>query len=455
MSGNRQFHRSFIIMKPWNTGYGIYEGKDPAGYCKLEIKNTYGKLQLYIQDMKAAESQHNIYDVILVSNDDDVKPVKITSIQIPDSGRGEYEINFEADNVQESGHNIEQYHGLAVVDRPLGKDYGRSNIRYPLVGYSDKRVELEWGEGVTDQLMQMYGMSQRLQQPSLELTDRSKKQEQNYEFDNTDVHKEEQINFEEDKDNPQESVIDFIKNKTDEKTDKEAVKETDEEADEKTVKEVDEEIDKEAVKETYIEADETNEADVGNINLADDFILSSLKGDTEGDIQKPMTAEAEITGKPQPEIPDADYSTQLDSHSYWTLVEEYYNRLFDNHIKVTPFDDAAGEVDWIRVESCNEWLHSSYRTPYQGYPSYPYYREYASYPYYRQDENRLDHYLVGLARNQGRVEYVVYGIPGIYSVVPPISMHGFSRWLPVKNGYGAGYWLLYIDGKTGNITYPY
>jgi hypothetical protein len=38
--------------------------------------------------------------------------------------------------------------------------------------------------------------------------------------------------------------------------------------------------------------------------------------------------------------------------------------------------------------------------------------------------------------------------------VPPMSVYGFSRWLPVKNGYGAGYWLLYIDAVTGNITYP-
>ena len=37
MLRNRQFHRSFIILKPQDSGYSLHDGKEPAGYVKLEI----------------------------------------------------------------------------------------------------------------------------------------------------------------------------------------------------------------------------------------------------------------------------------------------------------------------------------------------------------------------------------------------------------------------------------
>jgi len=52
------------------------------------------------------------------------------------------------------------------------------------------------------------------------------------------------------------------------------------------------------------------------------------------------------------------------------------------------------------------------------------------------------------------VKYVIYGLPGMYSAVPPMSIYGLSKWLPKKNGQGMGYWLLYIDAETGEIAYP-
>ena len=95
----------------------------------------------------------------------------------------------------------------------------------------------------------------------------------------------------------------------------------------------------------------------------------------------------------------------LGNTPYWSRVEEYYNRLFDNHKRVTPFDDVIGEVDWIRVDT-------------QNYPVYPYYGPYDPYYSYRQYAGGLDHYLVGLMRNQGRVQYIIYGVPGVYSAAP-------------------------------------
>ena len=84
---NRQFHRSFIILKPQDRGYSLHDGKEPAGYVKLEIKNNLGKMQLYIQDMKPAMSQQAIYDIVLISKKQEVEPIKLTSIQV-ENGKG-------------------------------------------------------------------------------------------------------------------------------------------------------------------------------------------------------------------------------------------------------------------------------------------------------------------------------------------------------------------------------
>ncbi len=387
----------------------------------MEIKNNNGKLQLYIQDMKPADPQHNIYDVVLISNKEEVTPVKLTSIQIPEGGKGEYEINFESDDVRQSGYDIGQYHALAVVDRPLKLDKA---FRFPLVGYSDKKVEINWSDGVSNQLMGMYGGR------PFHKKDVSKIREQNSKIDQIQVlHNQEvkqshelQITYEPDEsDEPDEPVAEqgnFEEELIDFEEDHEHQELQEQIEDTQEVKEAFRDF----PIETYEEQPQENQEEILELDNAQVLAESNW-----------------------------EHINEVGQDSYWNQVEGYYNGLFDKHKKVTPFDDAVGEVDWIRVDNLNEWSYPSYPV----YPVYLSHQAYAGYNPYRHDDNRLDHYLVGLVRNLGKVEYVVYAIPGIYSAVPPMSMHGFSRWLPVKNGYGSGYWLLYIDVKTGNIAYPY
>ncbi|HHY81782.1 MAG TPA: hypothetical protein GX505_03760 [Clostridiales bacterium] len=413
----RQFHRSFIILKVKDSGYELHEGKEPAGYCKLEIKNNHGKMQLYIQDMKPAVPQQAIYDVVLLSSKDGIKPVKLTSIQVPDSGRGEYEITFDPDNVQETGNSIGQYHALAVVDRRLD---GSGLIRYPLVGYSDKRVELDWTNKATSQLRQMYQASRGLsftRSPGiLSYSDQTGQDaavpgktalSSAAEPGVPEERKEAAIN--------QFEAFDYNKQTNAEDSNYNTISE-----------------------------EESINPELLNFVPPDISYIYKNTGQQPADeiLHKEEIKYAEEHKQGETAEHDHEesfYSMQLGSTPYWSKVEAYYNQLFDNHKKVCPFDDAVGEVDWIRVENRNE-------------PVYP---QYSIYDPYRTEYAGLDHYLVGLVRNKGRVQYVVYGIPGVYSAVPPMSMHGFSRWLPVKNGYGAGYWLLYIDAITGNIAYPY
>ncbi len=139
-------------------------------------------------------------------------------------------------------------------------------------------------------------------------------------------------------------------------------------------------------------------------------------------------------GEPVPPANPAESCPE--GRSYWDQTKDYFSQLFQNNARVWPFDDIP-ETEWVRVEYPNPSPYSCY-----GMTNYG-------------SSGAADHYLVGLARHRGKVRYVIYGVPGIYSMVPPMPMEGFSRWLPEKNGYGAGYWLLYIDAISGNVAYPY
>lgn len=433
MLRNRQFHRSFIILKNQDSGYSLRDGKEPAGYVKLEIRKNNGKMQLYIQDMKPAKPQKAIYDVVLVSNMEEVEPVKLTSIQVPDSGRGEYEITFDPADVAETGHGIGDYHALAVVERPLNKS---GVLHYPLVGYSDKRVVLDWSKEVTNRLAHMYRASRGNMMGGLYSLDGEANQhlEEGAGSDTLprQIPDTEAAVFQEgvtgDDEFSEEQQNDVAGDNNERYQDKE---------------------------EGVIEGNRTDNTE-DQINPE---ILNFIPPDISYIYRNKASKNGEETNFPQTEgLPDKSaamqedtdmdaaprdfYSMQLGSTPYWSKVEEYYYRLFDNHKRVTPFDDAIGEVDWIRVENRNE-------------PVYPRHGVYDHCYPYRNNGGGLDHYLIGLMRNRGKVQYVIYGVPGIYSAAPPMSMHGFSRWLPVKNGYGAGYWLLYIDAVTGNIAYPY
>ncbi|MGI6536957.1 MAG: hypothetical protein ACOX22_01075 [Caldicoprobacterales bacterium] len=382
MFGSRQFSRSFIILKVQDPGYGLYEGREPAGYGKLEIMNNHGSLLIYVQDLKPARQGQSIYDVVLVSNNDDIYPVKLTSIQIPDKGKGEYEITFDPRNVRESGNEIGQYHGLAIVDRDLK---GERNLRFPLVGCSDKRVKLDWREGVTKQLIQMYGDA--VQNEPAESEQTQKEDASGIIEDVQDAQKESEPDMSEEAELAEESADDGP-------------------------------AEEELLFEEPVENLSSDEEDNEMHNESEKTGIP--EPEEESPLQEDIFEEAQFLSE---NISDESSILSEYNNTYWSKVESYYNNLFKNHIKVMPFEDGIGEVDWIRVEN---WDPGSW----------------------------FDHYLIGLHRHLGRVRYVIYGIPGMYTAVPPMSVYGFSRWLPVKNGYGAGYWLLYIDAVTGNITYP-
>ena len=496
MLDNRQYHRSFIILKTQDSGFSLDDRKEAAGYCKMEIRNNQGKFMLYVQDMKPASPRQGIYDVMLLSSRDEVAPVKLTSIQVPDSGRGEYEIAFDPDDVRETGTPIDQFHAFAIVYRPLGEGHA---LQYPLIGYSDKRVEMNWSGAVTEKLERFYGQKApgRYAGPGPESketpqeggllsvswrTHGKKKAASGSDIGTVSDEKNSSGAKEISGGDGRQSESTYSGRESPEaiaSAHREAArKEAEQEKTARKKAEQEEAARKKAEQEEaslefphfdppdirYIydrTEEQDTETDLSEESLPDKDILEedTLDGnaseeapdenslyDRDTDINSPDTNGTEETGyaenvpydniMQEPMPPSNPAGSYPEGRSYWDQTKDYFNQLFQNNARVCPFDGIP-ETEWVRVENPNPSPYSCYgMTDYGG-------------------NGAADHYLVGLARHRGKVRYVIYGVPGIYSMVPPLSMQGFSGWLPVKNGYGAGYWLLYIDAISGNVAYPY
>ncbi len=493
MLGNRSFYRTFVILKPMDKDFGIKSGREPTGYCKFEVRNNRGKLEVYVQDLKAADQGRGFYYIVMASNIKGIKPLKLTTIDVDGEGRGKVSLNFDPDSIQDSGHSLDKYHGIAVV--LINKR--TEEHKYPLVGYSNKRIELDWHGAVTSYLGDTYKQAESLEAEEQEgfedfeaniyrvapvevdSDDDESIKDSDYikvrlEDESDDISGDKIDHYEYEEDNgsilgdqclddeigPQADYEDrYICDELDNTgfDDMEEIKADPLESGDSTAEEnhmnfdmdfkdtfdtgyVDTSKYEEMYKDEYNNStghernytyDRQSDKDQPYINLEDEEI-SEYKVDSKA-------------SKRNTQFGDDLFRDQLDArHSgegiYWDKVKDYYLGLFKKHKKVCPFEDPVGEVDWIRIEHISDDLYPYYPGPAYGYKSTGVY---------------LDHYLVGLAREKGKLRYVVYGIPGLYSAVPPMSMHGFSRWLPLKNGYGDGYWLLYIDINTGQIAYPY
>lgn len=67
-------------------------------------------------------------------------------------------------------------------------------------------------------------------------------------------------------------------------------------------------------------------------------------------------------------------------------------------------------------------------------------------------ENNGNFYIFGVIHQNNDIKYIVYGLPGEYSVKPDDEYSKFYQWLPLnqENPEGYGYYLMYQDAENGN-----
>lgn len=452
------YHRSFIILKPKESGYSIISGREPAGYCKLEIRRGRGRVQVYVQDLKPAEQEGGIYELYLVSEQDKIEPIRLTSIQVNNRGRGEKAVEFDATNVNGTGYPLEMFHALAIVFKSESQEKGM-RIGYPLVGYSSKNVQIDWAGRVTSYFVGSY--------ENLEVCENEEDEALAEKEIIVSVKDEEQGAGVQEKINVQEKgeeaaeaeAVGELADQTDEWDVAVAAEEDGAEDDipaEPAVEAADkiEDVADGAVEEVEAqvkaEAEEEEEQSIPDLveTKAEDSFEDKVEYKAEAKFEDLVEDEAEAAAENKAK--DESYGRTLESEvkrSYWDNVKDYFMGLFKTHSSIRPFAEDMGDAEWIMVQQPGIYL---------GYYAGPYYSQtYSPYNQIYNGATYFDHYIVGLIRQQGEVKYVVYGVPSMYSMMPPTNMMGFSRWVPVRNGYGMGYWLAYIDAATGCIVYPY
>lgn len=127
---NNEYKRYFIILQEDDKGYEMAAGKIPTGYAKIEIKNGKGKLTAYAQNVKSGDKVD--YRMLLIAPAKKAA-VDMGRIMVDASGRGELNVEFDADNVLRSGMDISEFMVAAV----------QTNTAIPLSGYTG-REKVQW-----------------------------------------------------------------------------------------------------------------------------------------------------------------------------------------------------------------------------------------------------------------------------------------------------------------------
>jgi hypothetical protein len=130
---NNEYKRFFIILQEDDKGYEMAAGKIPTGYVKIEIKNGRGKLTAYVQNVKSAENIH--YRLLLIAPTKKAA-VDMGRLMVDGNGRGELNVEFEAENVLRSGMEISDFMVAAIS----------TNTSTPLSGYTG-RDKVQWKNG--------------------------------------------------------------------------------------------------------------------------------------------------------------------------------------------------------------------------------------------------------------------------------------------------------------------
>ncbi|NLX70452.1 MAG: hypothetical protein GX024_06090 [Clostridiales bacterium] len=430
------YHRSFVILQSRDGRFNIASGKPAAGHCKMEVRNNRCKMSFHVQDLKPRQANEGRYDIFLVSANNYLPCLKIASIFIDERGRGETTLELDINHVAGTGYSLDQFHGLALVCNDP------DDIKLPLVGYANKRVTLDWAGRIKKDLAKYYGreIKSRVRVSDVEQTDsRSSvdKKETGLSAEEVDFpeHKEEQAiedtAVQQPKDAKQEPVEDA--ELEEQKTEPDIMQDTGRLEQEREKEEIGQ--DEVPELEKVLLAEEQKQRQLEESMQEKDQPQAKMQ-------QEQNVIENSYYQKDEREEAKVKQQKAASKDTYWERVKDYYTKLFENNRKVYPFDIGSDGAEWVEVPQTSGY-------DLQGYTSPAYYGIYDhGYPYY-------DHYIVGIIKEKDDVRYIVYGVPGTYAAMPPVYMQGFSAWKPVRNSYRIGYWLLYIDALTGEITYPF
>ncbi len=404
MGTNIGFQRKFWIFQQEDSGFG--SGQEPSGYIKLEIRNEKVKISASVQNLKEDESRFSYKLYIIKDDEKQVIPVCLGTLRLQ-RNKAEFQTELDCTNISGCGGSIQDFNAAAVIVEY--RDNRNTQLVCPLVVYRDKKAS--WRDDLT----------QAIYNKSASGGDNSEKLELSSIYNN-DI----QSKYEPDR----------------------------------TV-------------ESTFRPDKFDETDNGVPSLASspspetvntDGTISFSSGDDEPhgaetsfqplnqEHENNMKNNSDINGPLASEIRSetnaaANYGEQTINENEGCNIDKLKESLGRYFKEYDPFGSRRRDYKWWKVSSpvyLNNILYQcNARTPLLFNPKV------------MMAHFKYRHLIIGVYSDRlRRRECIVCGVPGAYSI-DDNPFGEVCRWVQLEGNkpiYGAfGYWLIYIDPKTGKI----
>ncbi|WIF95951.1 hypothetical protein [Caminicella sporogenes] len=487
MVDNKRYKRYFIILENEDAGFGKEDKKVPKGYAKIEVRNGKGILNVYVQDLKYFEDGKYIYRSYLISTKEKIY-VDAGSLMIDDKGKGELNWKLDSSNIQGTGKDIDAFDVIAVVAWPMKKEARDEGIEAPLAGYMNKQkvewksiLELDNRENMDNGKDE--NKEEKPETQEVSEIDEDEELDGEYKEKYEEIMKTieegakefygpkiEEMNIQEDRSTNE--MIEEVENESIEEVEFEE-KEVDREEKEK----IEEKTEKEEVKERKIE--ELEESNIENYKKTDDYDVGKCEEYEYEQVKEAEEIKENENVKEENEnilerenddlagVKEKNYRPYKKGHKNiynkeHKRVYKYIRDALKYYKPIKPFERNIGNCRWWKISYNEENVYRNF-IPFFGYVlNMYYYNPYISYMDNCSDlMNKYGHYIFGICYdNCNEPKYYVYGIPGRYMFKeqPFRGITGFVYWHPLEDKKAEkgdyGYWLLYIDAKTGNILFP-
>ncbi len=456
--GKRYYYRTFIVLREWNKGYQSMAGKSPMGYCKMEFRGTRGRIVLTVQNLRPVDQ--GSYSCILVSREDGIaKTYEFGTLKVDRRGRGE--TVWEFDRGELDGVAVSEYKAICVAYIPPAARRN-TDIHFPLVGYSEKGMRLSWESDIAETVYASKFPSPSSVQADGEDTKEAPSigQPESLREEQPKKEKEENIppKLPPKEEKKEENIPPKLPPKEEKKEENVPPKLPPKEKEEENIppkapaeekEELPEEKKEENIPPKLPPKEEKKEENVPPKLPAEEKKEENIPPKLPAEEKKELPEEKKEENIP-PKLPPKEKKEENippklppkkeKKGDYWDSVKDYFDHLFNTQPKVQPFEQEIPNSEWVQIQ-----YGPHYPSPYggDGY-MYGYVQSYGGYNYY----------IAGLIRENDRVKYICYGIPGPYSVLPPAGWQGFSSWVPANGYYGMGYWMMYLDAATGQTVQP-
>lgn len=426
MDNSYKFRRLFLIFDKEDAGFG--EGGDPEGYVKIEVRDGKGKLNCHVSNLKEESSKMEYVLYIMKLDETEAIPCFAGIIPVKEN-KGELYWEFDPLNVGRTGLPLDEFNAAALLVQYKNRPY--DSIISPLAALKDNKT----------------GWRNKLLKYFREKESDSKDDRKFNNNDNFTAYKKEDITS---------KYVNDIESKFTRYSFL-----GDSEGSERVSENKDTDI-KESIPE------EKNSTDrIDSVNLMQKSFDNNTKRDQTVQIDMEQAKQesdsadvAEMSTAPKEEIPDipstnnntrGDFSDANSKKqdacktgiSNIGMVAERFDKFF---VKDNPFMTERKDYKWWRVASpvhLNNILYQlNIKVPVLFNPQV------------LMAHFKYRHLIVGTYRGEDGAEFIVCGIPSVYWVdEKPFA--NVCRWAQVEGNtpkYGAfGYWLVYVDPKTGKI----